>query len=169
MFVRSLLFSAFFFWLILFCSLGLLCELIIITLIYIKERGNITAFGRHESYKYLANTQLQGINNADMQAHLFSSRKQRLNAIMKTQLSANNKALATNALVVSVVTYSLRIFKWTATDLEFLNTKLNKAPSPPSQSMQRTLPCPPRSLGWRVRRKTKSWRADQSSTLVLLR
>lgn len=97
------------------------------TLLQRTGAGTIHAMNRHESYKYLGITQSQGIDNIKMKKELTEKLRARLKSIMKTNLSALNKAKATNAFIIPAVAYSFGILKWTPTDLEQLNRNIRVA------------------------------------------
>ncbi|KAK4871597.1 hypothetical protein RN001_015721 [Aquatica leii] len=83
---------------------------------------HIEAMGKTDDYKYLGYRQKIGIEYTNIKDELKQKYRQRLITILKTELTARNKAKAINTYAIPILTYSFGIVKWSGTDLEALNT-----------------------------------------------
>lgn len=76
---------------------------------------------QEDLYKYLGYNQARGIDHKLSKETLTKAFKQRLKAVMRTQLNGKNKITAINTYAISLLTYSFGILRWTDTELEALN------------------------------------------------
>lgn len=91
-----------------------------------KQQGTIKGMAEEEKYKYLGYLQSRGIDDKLAKEMMSNNYILRVRAILKTELSARNKAKAVNIYATSVLTYSFGILKWTDTELKNLDIKTRK-------------------------------------------
>lgn len=84
----------------------------------------IRSMDKHELYKYLGFEQGFKIAHSQIKQQLTEKLCERTKRILKSKLSAINKAKAVNTYAAPVVTFSFGIVRWTTTDLEDLNRKI---------------------------------------------
>jgi hypothetical protein len=86
------------------------------------QGGTIDSLELRDTYKYLGYQQSTSINHTDIKNTLKTKYKQRLNKILKTQLSARNIVKAINTYAIPILTYSFGVIKWSDSELDALNT-----------------------------------------------
>ncbi|XP_041985521.1 uncharacterized protein LOC121737855 [Aricia agestis] len=91
------------------------------------QEGTIDSMQAKDTYKYLGYIQNTAIDHKEIKNTLKIKYKQRLNKILKTQLSGRNKIKAVNTYAIPILTYSFGIIRWSDTDLEALNTATRTA------------------------------------------
>lgn len=74
-----------------------------------------------DTYKYLGYSQSTGLDHSKIKEELSKKYADRINRILRTELSGRNTIKAVNTYAVPVLTYSFGIIKWTTTDLDRLN------------------------------------------------
>lgn len=91
-----------------------------------KDQGFISGMDEGEKYKYLGYLQARGIDHKIAKQTTSATYLGRLRSILKSNLSARNKAKAVNSYATSAIEYSFGIIKWTSTDLNNLNIRTRK-------------------------------------------
>lgn len=91
-----------------------------------RGQGMIAAMQEDERYRYLGYLQARGIDYKAAKETTACTYLQRLRKILKSKLSARNKAKATNTFATSALAYSFGVIAWTETELNHLNISTRK-------------------------------------------
>ncbi|XP_030760434.1 uncharacterized protein LOC115885612 [Sitophilus oryzae] len=87
----------------------------------LSDGTTIEHLKEEESYKYLGFKQALNIKTAEMKDYLKARLKQRLKAILSTQLNGRNAITAINCWVLPIITASFGVLKWSKTDMQTLD------------------------------------------------
>ena len=87
-----------------------------------KDQAFIETMTEKDSNKYLGVLQFRGPLQTAMKESLLECFSKRLSSISRTSLNSNNKIKAVSTYVISLLTYSFGLIKWTDADLEDINT-----------------------------------------------
>lgn len=92
----------------------------------IDATTTITAM-RDDPYKYLGVLQTNKIEHKKIKESVITELLVRLHSLLRTKLNSLNLMKAINTYAIPAISFSFGIVKWTATDLDDINTKIRKA------------------------------------------
>jgi len=91
---------------------------------FTTEDDAMGAMNEDDMYRYLGHMQAKQIKHARMKQKVGEEYLNRTKSVFKTKLNGKNTIKAINVYGTPVLTVSFGIVKWTATDLEKLQTKM---------------------------------------------